>query len=341
VLLDLGLVRAIRLLWIAWLLLLPAVAQAQFTYTTNNGAITITVYTGPGGNVTIPDTTNGLLVTCIGDEAFNVNGNANITGITIPDSVTNLGMGAFSFCTGLTSVTIPNSITSLGTDLFASCHNLTNVSIPDSITSIGSNTFNNCFALQNVTIPDSVTNLAYSTFYDCTSLIKVTIGAKVANIGEKAFFLCSDLTEVTLPGSVTSIGTNAFWSCSRLTSAYFKGNAPAADSSVFSYCNYATVYYLPGTVGWSSTFGGRPTALWFLPNPMILNFEPNFGVQTNGFGFTISWATNIPVVVEACTNFVNPAWQPVATNTLTNGSFYFSDPQWTNYPGRFYRLRSP
>jgi hypothetical protein len=31
----------------------------------------------------------------------------------------------------------------------------------------------------------------------------------------------------------------------------------------------------------------------------------------------------------------------VQTNTLTGGSAYFSDPQWMNYPGRFYRIRSP
>jgi hypothetical protein len=47
------------------------------------------------------------------------------------------------------------------------------------------------------------------------------------------------------------------------------------------------------------------------------------------------------VVVEACTNLANPDWQPVQTNLLATGSVYFSDPQWTNYPGRFYRLRSP
>jgi hypothetical protein len=46
-------------------------------------------------------------------------------------------------------------------------------------------------------------------------------------------------------------------------------------------------------------------------------------------------------VVEACTNLSNPVWQPVQTNTFTAGTAYFSDPQWTNYPGRFYRLRSP
>jgi hypothetical protein len=47
------------------------------------------------------------------------------------------------------------------------------------------------------------------------------------------------------------------------------------------------------------------------------------------------------VVVEACTDPGNPIWLPVATNTLTGGSSYFSDPQWTHYPGRFYRLQSP
>ena len=74
---------------------------------------------------------------------------------------------------------------------------------------------------------------------------------------------------------------------------------------------------------------------------MILNFGPSFGVGTSGFGFIISWATNFPVVVEACTNLANPNWSPLATNTLTGGSSHFSDPQWTNHPNRFYRLRSP
>jgi hypothetical protein len=64
-------------------------------------------------------------------------------------------------------------------------------------------------------------------------------------------------------------------------------------------------------------------------------------VETNQFGFTISWATNLSVVVEASTNLANPVWLPLATNTLTGGSAYFIDPQWTNYPGRFYRLSAP
>jgi len=59
------------------------------------------------------------------------------------------------------------------------------------------------------------------------------------------------------------------------------------------------------------------------------------------FGFTVTGSSNLVIVVEACTNLANPVWLPVGTNTLTGGSCYFSDPQWTNYPVRFYRFRSP
>ena len=53
---------------------------------------------------------------------------------------------------------------------------------------------------------------------------------------------------------------------------------------------------------------------------MILNFGPSFGVGLSGFGFNISRATDLPVVVEACTNLTNPNWSPLATNILTGGS---------------------
>lgn len=51
--------KAMKLLPVLLLLTLPAPVQAQFTFTTNNGAITITGYTGPGGAVVIPSSTNG------------------------------------------------------------------------------------------------------------------------------------------------------------------------------------------------------------------------------------------------------------------------------------------
>ena len=126
---------------------------------------------------------------------------------------------------------------------------------------------------------------------------------------------------------------------------FFYGNAPTnnVDLTVFIGDTNATVYYLPGTTNWGSTLDGRPTVLW---NPQAQTGDGSFGVQTNQFGFNITGSSNLVIVVEAATNLANPVWSPVSTNTLntfvgTNGTSYFSDPQWTNYPTRYYRLRSP
>jgi hypothetical protein len=189
-------------------------------------------------------------------------------------------------------------------------------------------------------IPNSVTSIEDYAFGGCTNLTSVTIPDSVTSIPDYAFTGCTNLTSVTIPKSVTNIGNAAFGDCTGLTSVYFQGNAPTFGSVVFVFSsdNNATAYYLPGTTGWGSTFGGIPTALWTLPYPLIL--DSNLGVRSNQFGFTVSWATNLNVVVEAASDLGNPVWSPVATNALTGGTFYFSDPQWANYPSRFYRVRS-
>jgi hypothetical protein len=223
------------------------------------------------------------------------------------------------------------------------------VVIPDTIngypvtaigTAIGSAAFYRCYGLSSVTIPDSVTSIGYKTFFYCTNLTNVTIPDSVTTIGDHAFEYCANLTSAMIGNGVASIGAYAFDACTNLTSIYFRGNAPMVGEFAFYSANTLTIYYLPGTTGWGPVFFGSPTALWTLPYPLILTSGPDFGVQTGGFSFNISWATNLPVVVEACTDLANPTWSQLQTNTLTSGSCYFSDPQWTNYPIRFYRVRS-
>jgi hypothetical protein len=124
-----------------------------------------------------------------------------------------------------------------------------------------------------------------------------------------------------------------------LARVYFQGNAPTIGMDVFQYYS-PTVYYLPGTTGWSN-FSATTQIAAVLWNPVIQAGASSFGVSNGQFGFNITGNTNLPIVVEACTNLVNPVWTPVQSMTLTNGSVYFSDPNSSNYPVRYYGIGFP
>jgi hypothetical protein len=142
------------------------------------------------------------------------------------------------------------------------------------------------------------------------------------------------------------VGSYAFGYCINLTSIYFGGNAPQVDLTAFLYFPLdqfnppyipATVYFLAETSGWSNSIAGIPTMLW-LPT---IQMEFNDAINSNVPALKVDWASGQTVVVDACTNLANPVWQPIETNILSSGASYFSDPQWTNYASRFYRLRTP
>jgi len=280
----------------------------------------------------------------------------------IPNSVSSIRSTAFQGCTYLTNLTTGNSVTNIGDSAFQSCSGLANASFPDALSSIGSNAFYSCVSLRSFTIRDNVINIGSAAFFNCVGLTNLTIGSGVTNIGDMTFVSCANLTRVTLPESVKSIGFASFELCTSLTSVtvgrgvsllqpipfdscpalaaiYFLGNAPVVPlGSGGSFPDISIIYYVPGTIGWSSPFAGRPA----LPIAMqIQTADANFGVRTNQFGFHITGSYGLTFFVEASTNLVKPSWSPLLTNTLTTTAFYFSDPQWTNYPSRYYRLRWP
>ena len=342
------------------LLLLPAAVKAQdYTYTTNNGAITITGYTGSGGAVTITNTINGLPVTSIGNQAFqdcpsltSVMIGTNVTSIgvlafcdchnltaitvdgqnsvyssvagvlfnksqttliqcpgsiiassyTIPNGVTNIGLGAFSSCSSLTNVAIPNSVTSIGVSAFNACSSLASVTIPSSVTSIGAQAFRYC-PLTSVTIPASVTSIGGGAFDACTSLTAITvealnpvyssvagvlfnksqttlieypggkvggytIPASVTSIGGGAFYYCTSLTGVTIPNSVTNIGNVAFMYCSSLTNVIVGSGVTSIGDEAFYDCGSSlTGVYFQGNApsfGSDVFYGDNNATVYYL-----------------------------------------------------------------------------
>lgn len=313
-------------------------------------------------NVTIPPS-----VTSIGVDAFFQC--YGLTSMTIPDAVTNIGNQAFILCFNLENVSLGTNVTTIGQSAFGSC-GLTNVTLPNSLTTIGPSAFQAC-KLRDILIPASVTNIGLRAFNvttitnisvdplnptyssvdgvlfskDQSALVQYPLGRSVSyfipsgtsKILDYAFIGCVGLTNVTIPASVTNIGSIAFNGCTKLATIYFQGNAPSLGAFALPSTN-GTIYYRPGTVNWTSPFGGRPAVLW---NPSINSATASFAMQSNHFGFDIVGSTNIPLAIQACTNLTSPTWTTVKVCTLTNGSIRFSDSVSTNSFQQFYRIQPP
>ena len=175
---------------------------------------------------------------------------ADLTSISIPNSVTEIESGAFSGCTGLTSITIPNSVTHIGESAFSGCTGLTSITIPNSVSEIGRVAFSGCTGLTSITIPNSVTHIRQYAFSDCTGLTSITIPNSVTEIDLRAFSGCSALTSITIPNLVRNIGSGVFSGCTGLTSITIPNSVWSIEQNAFSGCTGLTSITIPNSV-WS------------------------------------------------------------------------------------------
>ncbi len=253
----------------------------------------------------------------------------------------NVGIYAFQFCTNLTNLVLGGAVTSIGGQAFG-FDPILNIVIPPSVTNIGYGAFEDC-GITNLTISDGVTTIGGYAFLG-NPLTSVFLPGTVNITDDQVFFDCTNLTNVTIGAGVSNLSYGMFGACDNLTSVLFLGNPPGivgtypSDGSPFANDTNVTVYYMPGTTGWSTNYQGAPTALW---NPIIEAGDGNFGVINGQFGFDIKGDPGIPIMVEACTNLADPVWTPVQSMTVTNGLVYFIDPNWSNYPTRYYGIGFP
>ena len=187
----------------------------ELVYTVSNGEVMIgdgasrAVHASTRSKITIPDTIDDCPVTSIGDYAFC--GCNKLTGVTIPNSVRELGYKAFYDCTGLTSMTLPNELRSMSPLTFFGCSGLTSLTIPRAY--IMSEYFPYIYSqLTNVTLTGNVTSIPDSAFRGCSKLQTLNIHSTITNIGASAFQECRMLN-MDIPESVVGIGSQAFRGC--------------------------------------------------------------------------------------------------------------------------------
>ena len=166
----------------------------------------------------------------------------------IPDSVTDIGDGAFGGCSSLSNIVIPDSVTAIGDFAFSDCRSLSNIVIPDSVTAIGDGAFEGCSSLSNIVIPDSVTAIGKCAFSDCSSLSKIVIPNSVTSIGDYAFRSCRSLSKIVIPDSVTDIGDYAFSDCSSLSNIVIPNSVTDIGDFAFSDCSSLSKIVIPNSV---------------------------------------------------------------------------------------------
>lgn len=265
------------------------VAAATNTFSFDLTTGTITEYNGTDTVVVIPSKINGVTVTTIGTDAFL---GLNITSVTIPASVTEIGSNAFAGCTNLTSVHyagdwsnltiqsgnpavqdaanaplfdfefIPPDNTAVIVTNYKYNGAAADVTIPSRyqgkpVTTIGHAAFFNS-AVTSVTIPDSVTSISDEAFINCPKLTNISIPNSVTYIGFSAFSSCTSLKSITLPSSLSFISGALFLGCSQLTTIHIPVSVTSIGNNAFADCpSLMTVTYPGSKTQWDDITKGR------------------------------------------------------------------------------------
>ena len=210
---------------------------------------------------------SGSSLTTIGEYAFSEC--SSLVTLTIPDSVTNIGRGAFSlgYNSKLKDLTLSGeldtrgwldydwetleSVTFTGSKIIGQLHRVENgshylevmpgrnakkVIISDSVKTIEAYAFCNCVRLTEVSFGTGVTAIEDYAFDSCDNLTQVIMGDSVQTIGDYAFSSCDNLTEVALPQGVKTLGAYAFAYCDNLTTINLPDSLETIGTCCFSGC---------------------------------------------------------------------------------------------------------
>ena len=214
-----------------------------------------------------------------------------VKSIVIEDGVTSIPDLAFAYMTDLETVTIPQSVTSFGAGAFCGCEKLKNINCEQGILSLSSKTvlgitsegkytetsipmFSGCDSIENIYIGTANINIGEYCFYGCDSLKNVisSNNTNITEVGESAFSNCIALENVSLIGTfneipsrcfynceslksvnsnkllnITSVGEEAFYNCKSLTNIEFGSGSVNIGSYAFYNCRNLISVNIPAT----------------------------------------------------------------------------------------------
>ncbi len=130
-------------------------------------------------------------------------------GIELPDSLTEIGDEAFSYCYALKELKLPKNTKKIGEAAFMECKKLEKITIPNGVTKISNRLFCVCEKLTEVELGDNTKVIGEDAFSD-TAIKSIKLPETLEKIGDMAFYNCMNLNEIEIPYNVKSIGRHAF-----------------------------------------------------------------------------------------------------------------------------------
>lgn len=253
-------------------------------------------------DIVVPDEYYGKPVVGVLKSAFR--NRANITSITIPNSVKFIEKGSFYGCTILRSLTLPfiggklyteeqadqikekNETFNLEDGHFGyvfddDSYENQGVNIPESLTTVTITdtdfidyaAFAFCENIENVILSDNIKTLSVGAFFGCKKLTSVKLPANLEVISHQAFESCSSLNNIELPDAVKEIGYRAFKECDSLKNITLPESMENIVEQAFIMCiNLAEVIVkakTPPTAGTSMFEQGSPNLKIYVPSEAI------------------------------------------------------------------------
>lgn len=188
---------------------------------------------------------------CTNIESVRYTGYTGNAGVALPESVTTIGVHAFSD-TGVTgTLKLPEHLTEIDSSAFYHCRKLNGeLKLPDTVKEIGGFAFHSCGFTGKLELPASLENIGNDAFDFCSGLTgKLTFPSKMNEI-DFNIFQGTGITEVVIPSSIETVRDFAFKSCMNLKKVYLPTKMPTIYNRAFINCSDVKFYYPAYKADW-------------------------------------------------------------------------------------------
>ena len=161
----------------------------------------------------------------------------NTGSLTIPDSVTSIGEGAFSNLEGLKTIIIPPTVKRIEQNAFKNNTTLENVIIQErngeGVEYIGDSAFRECKNLKSINLPDTITYIGNSAFRKDGNLDNIKLPKNLKELYGSTFQACSSLKNLELSENLEKLGGGSL-SATLITSLKFPQNLKTIEDGALA-----------------------------------------------------------------------------------------------------------